>query len=191
VPAAPAAGAERPGAVPRGRRREDRPLRALDHDKLRFGLVKLMTDGSIQGMSGRLKWPGYMGGRPNGIWNIEPEALKEVLHAYHAAGLQCHIHTNGDEASEVAIEAVEAALARYPALGPPPHPAALPDGGRGAVPPHGQPGHLRQPLRQPHLVLGRAARRHDHGPRTRRAAWTPAPRPCARACAWPCIPTRR
>jgi len=89
-------------------------LRRLNHDRLRFGLVKLMTDGSIQGFSGRLKWPGYMQGRPNGIWNIEPEALKEVLHAYHAAGLQCHIHTNGDEASEAGIDAIEAALARSP-----------------------------------------------------------------------------
>lgn len=89
-------------------------LRALNHDKLRFGLVKLMTDGSIQGLSGRLKWPGYMGGKPNGIWNIEPAALREILHAYHAAGLQCHIHTNGDEASEVAIDAIEAALTRTP-----------------------------------------------------------------------------
>lgn len=89
-------------------------LRPLGHDKLRFGLIKLMTDGSIQGLSGRLKWPGYIGGKPNGIWNIEPEQLREVLHAYHAAGLQCHIHTNGDEAIEVTIEAIEAALARTP-----------------------------------------------------------------------------
>ncbi|MBX9702078.1 MAG: amidohydrolase family protein, partial [Acetobacteraceae bacterium] len=69
-------------------------IRARNHDKLRFGLVKLMTDGSIQGLSGRLKWPGYLGGKPNGIWNIEPDQLRELLHAYHAAGLQCHIHTN-------------------------------------------------------------------------------------------------
>jgi predicted amidohydrolase YtcJ len=89
-------------------------LRARNNDRLRFGLVKLMTDGSIQGFSGRLKWPGYIHGQPNGIWNIGPDELAEVLHAYHAAGLQCHIHTNGDEASEVAIEAIEAALARTP-----------------------------------------------------------------------------
>jgi predicted amidohydrolase YtcJ len=89
-------------------------IRARNHDKLRFGLVKLMTDGSIQGLSGRLKWPGYIGGQPNGIWNIDPDQLHEVLHAFHAAGLQCHIHTNGDEAIEVAIEAMEAALARSP-----------------------------------------------------------------------------
>jgi len=89
-------------------------LRAQNHEKLRFGLVKLMTDGSIQGLSGRLKWPGYIGGKPNGIWNIEPAQLRELLHAFHAAGLQCHIHTNGDEAIEVAIDAIEAALARTP-----------------------------------------------------------------------------
>jgi predicted amidohydrolase YtcJ len=89
-------------------------IRARNHDKLRFGPVKLMTDGSIQGFSGRLKWPGYIGGQPNGIWNIEPEQLREVLHAYHAAGVQCHIHTNGDEAIEVTIDAIEAALLRTP-----------------------------------------------------------------------------
>ncbi|WP_135468664.1 amidohydrolase [Crenalkalicoccus roseus] len=89
-------------------------LRRLNQERLRFGLVKLMTDGSIQGLSGRLKWPGYIGGQPNGIWNIAPDDLTELLHAYHAAGLQCHIHTNGDEASEVTIEAIEAALTRTP-----------------------------------------------------------------------------
>ena len=89
-------------------------LRKLNNERLRFGLVKLMTDGSIQGFSGRLKWPGYVGGKPNGIWNIAPDELKEVLHAYHAAGITCHIHTNGDEASEVAIDAIEAALNRSP-----------------------------------------------------------------------------
>jgi predicted amidohydrolase YtcJ len=91
-----------------------RRLRALNQERLRFGLVKLMTDGSIQGFSGRLKWPGYLGGKPNGLWNIAPEELFEVLHTFHAAGIQCHIHTNGDEASEVTIDAIEAALHRTP-----------------------------------------------------------------------------
>ena len=91
-----------------------RALRKLNSERLRFGLVKLMTDGSIQGFSGRLKWPGYLGGKPNGLWNIAPDDLAEVLHSFHAAGIQCHIHTNGDEASEVTIDAIEAALARTP-----------------------------------------------------------------------------
>ena len=39
-------------------------------DKLLFGLCKIMTDGSIQGMSARMKWPGYYNGMPNGVWNM-------------------------------------------------------------------------------------------------------------------------
>lgn len=87
---------------------------AANTDKLRFGIVKLMTDGSIQGFTARLKWPGYYNGKPNGMWNIAPDQLKEVLAAYHSAGLQVHIHANGDEASEVTLEAIEAALSRHP-----------------------------------------------------------------------------
>ncbi len=87
---------------------------AGNDEKLRFGPVKLMTDGSIQGFTARLKWPGYYDGHPNGIWNIAPAQLDDAVAAYHAAGLQLHIHVNGDEASEVAIDALERALARNP-----------------------------------------------------------------------------
>ena len=86
----------------------------LNHDKLRFGLVKLMTDGSIQGMTGRMRWPGYYNGAPNGIWNIGPDQLEGMVQAYHDDGRQIFIHTNADEASEVAINAFEAVLARSP-----------------------------------------------------------------------------
>lgn len=82
--------------------------------KLRFGPVKLITDGSIQGFTARLEWPGYYDGHPNGLWNIAPGQLDEMVAAYHDAGLQLHLHVNGDEASEVAIDALERALARNP-----------------------------------------------------------------------------
>jgi len=78
-------------------------------DKLRFGPVKLMTDGSIQGFTARLRWPGYYNGRENGIWNMAPEEITRYVAAYHAAGMQLHIHTNGDEATEVVLDAIEAA----------------------------------------------------------------------------------
>lgn len=83
-------------------------------DKLRFGLIKLMTDGSIQGMTGRLRWPGYYNGAPNGVWNTGPEQIEQMLQTYHDAGLQVHVHTNADEASEMVINAIEAALTRSP-----------------------------------------------------------------------------
>ena len=89
-------------------------LKQHNNDKLYFGLCKIMTDGSIQGFTGRLKWPGYINGKPNGIWNLPPQTLTEMVEAYHAAGLQMHMHTNGDEASELMINAIEAALHKNP-----------------------------------------------------------------------------
>ncbi|WP_299358571.1 amidohydrolase [uncultured Paracoccus sp.] len=83
-------------------------------DKLIFGLCKVMTDGSIQGMSARMKWPGYHNGAPNGVWNLAPEQLTEIVLAYHAAGVHLHMHVNGDEASELMLDAIEAALIAAP-----------------------------------------------------------------------------
>ncbi|WP_110707831.1 amidohydrolase [Salinicola sp. CR57] len=88
--------------------------REKSSDKLQFGLVKLMTDGSIQGYTARLMWPGYHDGSPNGMWNAEPERLTEIVHRYHQAGLQLHIHTNGDEAVELMLDAIESALELWP-----------------------------------------------------------------------------
>ncbi|PMR67349.1 amidohydrolase [Halomonas heilongjiangensis] len=88
--------------------------REQGNDKLHFGPVKLMTDGSIQGYTARLKWPHYHDGQPNGIWNAPPETLCEMVEAYHQAGIQLHIHTNGDEAVELMLDAVESALALWP-----------------------------------------------------------------------------
>ncbi|MEZ2743139.1 amidohydrolase [Paenalcaligenes hominis] len=81
----------------------------LSNAKLHFGLVKVMTDGSIQGFSARMLWPGYHNGHENGIWNAPPETLKQIVLDYHQAGLQMHIHTNGDEAVELMLDAIEEA----------------------------------------------------------------------------------
>ena len=89
-------------------------LMKRNNERLRFQLVKIVTDGSIQGLSARMRWPGYYDGTPNGVWNVGPDDIDRILLAWHRAGFQVHIHTNGDEASEVAIEAVERALAVAP-----------------------------------------------------------------------------
>ncbi|WP_454668747.1 amidohydrolase [Achromobacter kerstersii] len=86
----------------------------LNHDKLHLGMVKLVVDGSIQGFTARVRWPGYYNGAPNGIWVIAPAELDATVQAYHDAGVQLHIHTNGDEATQRAIEAVDLALRRTP-----------------------------------------------------------------------------
>ena len=94
-----------------------RKLKALmqhNNDRLRFGLVKIVTDGSIQGLSARMRWPGYYNGLPNGVWNTGPDDIDRLLQAYHDAGFQVHIHTNGDEASEVALNAIESVVTQMP-----------------------------------------------------------------------------
>lgn len=89
-------------------------LSARATDKLRLGAVKLMTDGSIQGWTARVKWPGYVGGQPNGIWNTPPETIFALCEVMQREGIQMHIHVNGDEASDVSLAALEAAARKHP-----------------------------------------------------------------------------
>ncbi len=83
-------------------------------DKLHAGPVKFIVDGSIQGFTARVRWPGYAGGQPNGLWLIPPAQLVDVFEPFHRAGLQLHVHTNGDEATDVVLDAMTTLLARHP-----------------------------------------------------------------------------
>jgi predicted amidohydrolase YtcJ len=89
-------------------------LRAKSTDRLRLGIVKLVADGSIQGFSARLRFPGYYNGSPNGLWYIPPETLREAYRLALAHGVQVHTHTNGDEATELVLDCVEEALRAHP-----------------------------------------------------------------------------
>ena len=89
-------------------------LMARNTDRLRYGLVKMMLDGSIQGFSARLRWPGHFNGAPNGIWVTAPAQYEADFETYHRAGLTIHTHTNADEASEAAINAIERVVTRAP-----------------------------------------------------------------------------
>jgi predicted amidohydrolase YtcJ len=89
-------------------------LRKRSTDKLIYGLVKMMLDGSIQGFSSRMRWPGHFNGAPNGIWVTDPKQYEADFETYHKAGLLIHTHTNGDQASEVAINAIERVLTKAP-----------------------------------------------------------------------------
>ncbi len=89
-------------------------IKAKSTEKLHLGGVKLLTDGSIQAFTARLKWPGYYNGAPNGIWNIAPEQLKTLVDTLNQSGVAMHIHVNGDEAVEAALDAVEYAMVNHP-----------------------------------------------------------------------------
>jgi predicted amidohydrolase YtcJ len=90
-------------------------LRALSTDRLRLGAIKLVADGSIQGFSARLRWPGYYNGAPNGLWYTPPEAMRAVYARALKEGILVHTHTNGDEATALVLDCVEDALQAQPA----------------------------------------------------------------------------
>jgi predicted amidohydrolase YtcJ len=89
-------------------------LRARSTDRLRLGIIKLVADGSIQGFSARLRPPGYYNGAPNGLWYVPPETMREAYRLALRHGVQVHTHTNGDEATELALDCVEEALRLHP-----------------------------------------------------------------------------
>lgn len=90
-------------------------LKARATDRLRLGRIKAVADGSIQGFSARMRWPGYHNGAPNGLWYTAPEQLAQLYRLALAADIQVHTHTNGDEATEMVIETLEPALKEVPA----------------------------------------------------------------------------
>ncbi len=89
-------------------------LRSGNTDRLRFGHVKLVLDGSIQGFTARLQPPGYLPDDRKGIWLIPPPAFADMFSTFHRAGLTVHVHCNGDEATELFLDTVEETLARHP-----------------------------------------------------------------------------
>ena len=85
-------------------------LKAEDTDRFRTGGIKTYLDGSIQGLSACIGWPGYYKANGVGIWNEAPEKFAANLAVYHRAGINVHTHCNGDEAVQVFIEKVEEVL---------------------------------------------------------------------------------
>lgn len=86
------------------------------HDSVMFrrGPIKFVIDGSIQGRSARLNWPGYCCGDPNGQWLAEPDEMFEIMRPYHKAGFQLALHTNGDEAVNAGLDVYERLLLDHP-----------------------------------------------------------------------------
>ncbi|MEM9010266.1 MAG: amidohydrolase [Pseudomonadota bacterium] len=89
-------------------------LRPRSTDKLHLGRAKLFTDGAIQGGTAKIKPPGYFAMADHGIWNMEEAHFRAAVRALHKAGVKTHIHTNGDAASELAIDAIAAAMHETP-----------------------------------------------------------------------------
>ena len=89
-------------------------LAARPGDKHRMGPVKFTLDGSIQGRTGQLDWPGYCCGDDHGMWVAEPDEMFEIMRPYHRAGLQLAMHTNGDRAIAAGLDIYRRLLDDHP-----------------------------------------------------------------------------
>ncbi len=87
-----------------------------DTDRLSFGGVKFVVDGSIQGYTGLFQWPNYYRTFANGVANISQEDLSKWVLEVHKRGFQAVIHANADQATEMALIALDAAQRQYPRL---------------------------------------------------------------------------
>ena len=71
--------------------------------------VKFFTDAAFYSQTMRLQGPGYIGGQSkgtNGLWVTQPDKLADDLRPYWNAGLDIHIHSNGDAAQDSTLNAL-------------------------------------------------------------------------------------
>lgn len=81
-------------------------------EMVRADAWKVVTDGSNQGRSGYFSQP-YLGEDTGGHADWTPEGLRGALAAGLDDGWQIMVHTNGDAAVEMALEAMEDLLPQY------------------------------------------------------------------------------
>ncbi|WP_410599546.1 amidohydrolase [Amycolatopsis sp. lyj-90] len=75
---------------------------------LRVTGIKLLVDGVIDSCTAAMKAPFADGSHPGPIWDLA--ALSPVVAAADAAGMQVALHAIGDEASDIALSALEHAI---------------------------------------------------------------------------------
>ena len=91
-------------------------IQQKSHDKLHFPIVKMVLDGSIQGFTAVIQWPGYHTGDDHGLFLLPPEQVVDFLRPFHEAGIGIHCHCNGSATSGVFIDAIETLLRETPWL---------------------------------------------------------------------------
>jgi predicted amidohydrolase YtcJ len=95
-----------------------RSLRSSDEDWVRFGAVKLIADGSIQGYTAYLGAPYHVppGDAPDfrGYSRYSKEELRDLVVRLHAAGKQIAVHGNGDAAIDDILDAIDTAQRQTP-----------------------------------------------------------------------------
>lgn len=88
-------------------------LRESSTDRLRHGAIKLVIDGSLQGWTAKVMWPGYLTGEDQGLLLYDQEELNRIVSIFHRHRLRIHCHCNGNGAVEAFIQAVDSAVSEY------------------------------------------------------------------------------
>jgi predicted amidohydrolase YtcJ len=83
-------------------------------DMLRIGAMKLYSDGTLIGGTAYFSTPYGEHGEFAGTTYWRPEELDELVRCAHAAGWQVGIHTNGDAAMDMSLDAIEGAMRADP-----------------------------------------------------------------------------
>ena len=139
----------------------------LNSDKLRFGPVKFIVDGSIQGFTARLRWPGYRERQAQWLMADSAGAVRRDVPAVpsrrpatahphewrrsHRTRARCN-REDPEPASATAIIGTRCSTARWPTQATRTRRAAR---------------HVRELLLESHLLLGRRALHADDGRRPR------------------------
>ena len=84
-----------------------------EHERLFFPVVKMVLDGSIQGFTAVINWPGYFTGEDHGLFLVPPEQVVDLLRPFHQARIGIHCHCNGNATSQIFIDAIEELLGEY------------------------------------------------------------------------------
>ncbi len=84
-----------------------------DTPKLRTAGLKVMLDGSIQGFTAKMGWPGYYTGTDHGVWMTAPEQVLEICRPFHERHVNIHTHCNGDLTIDLWIDTVEQLVAEH------------------------------------------------------------------------------
>lgn len=84
-------------------------IRSENNPYLSIGNFKMLADGSIQGFTANLLPDQHYvaEGKPNGHLLMSKEALIKQIKIGEEHGMSCSIHTNGNGATEAAIQAIE------------------------------------------------------------------------------------
>jgi predicted amidohydrolase YtcJ len=91
-------------------------LAASDTPKMRTAGLKLVLDGSIQGFTAKMGWPGYYTGTDHGQWMVAPDQLLDIARPFHERGINIHAHCNGDLTIDAWIDTVEQLVIGHPWL---------------------------------------------------------------------------